>query len=202
MKIQISIVLVFIAVCFACGDETKTIEETNDAGVVIKRYVINEENQKKEGIYMEYDEEGKLIEEATYVADILEGERKIYYSNGQIQYLERYSNGQYEGKYQAFHENGKLALEGQYENNAMTGEWLGYYDNGQMKERVRFEGGNENGPFMEWHPNGKEKAKGKYLDGDQEHGELLLFDEDGVLNRKMDCVRGRCTTTWKKEDSE
>ena len=50
--------------------------------------------------------------------------------------------------------------------------------------------------------NGKTKATGTYLEGDNEHGELKLFDENGELTKKMNCNRGACRTTWTKEANE
>ncbi|MEM9991980.1 MAG: hypothetical protein AAF738_09455, partial [Bacteroidota bacterium] len=135
---------------------------------------------------------------SSYLADTLQGERKLYYADGGVHYLERYKDGQYHGKYEAFHPNGQLALVGNYVQNMMQGEWIGYYENGQMKERVQFEDNLENGAFTEWYENGNRKATGTYSGGDKEHGELFLYDETGILTRKMNCEHGRCATTWKR----
>ena len=45
------------------------------------------------------------------------------------------------------------------------------------------------------------KAEGTYIDGDNEQGELKLYDEQGELEKIMQCERGICHTTWKKEMS-
>ncbi len=193
--------IVSLLILAACSG-LKTMEEKNDAGILTKRYTINKKTQQKEGNYMEYDNEGKLIEEAIFEADILNGTRKLFYESGDIQYVETYVNGKYHGLFQAFHANGQVQLEGKYEDNQMQGEWVGYYDNGQVKERVQFKDNNENGAFIEYYETGKLKAKGTYLDGDNEDGELLMYDEHGELQRKMDCDRGRCSTIWKREEGE
>ena len=48
----------------------------------------------------------------------------------------------------------------------------------------------------------KTKAAGNYLAGDNEHGELKLFDENGELIKKMNCNNGLCQTSWTKEENE
>ena len=70
-----------------------------------------------------------------------------------------------------------------------------------QEAQMAFDKNEENGPFEEYHPNGKIKAKGTYLAGDNEHGLLEIFDDKGELIKKMQCKKGVCRTTWKKEDS-
>lgn len=185
----------------ACSDGMELIEEKNDQGVLLKRFTIDENTQHKEGNYTEYDENGKLLEEATFKNDALDGIRKLYYTDGNVQYIETYQQGQYHGEYQAFHENGEVQLKGTYQENEMEGEWVAYYSNGQVKERVTFKENNENGPFIEYYESGNLKAEGSYLDGDNEDGLLQLYNEQGELERKMECIKGRCTTIWKQEET-
>ena len=110
--------------------------------------------------------------------------------------------GQFTGEYRLYHDNGELKQKGTYRNNAMTGPWETYYDNGQLKERVQFEGNMENGPFIEYHRNGKLAAEGAYKEGDYEHGELKIYNENGELIRSMLCDNGRCQTTWSAEEEQ
>ena len=142
---------------------------------------------------------GTVIEEAQFVKDTLNGKRILYYENGKPHIVENYSMGNFSGLYQAYYESGALEISGEYSKGAMNGEWIRNYENGQQMERVLFKNNQENGPFTEWHKNGKLKAKGQYLDGDKEHGELLLYDISGELEKKMNCDRGICRTTWQRD---
>lgn len=90
-------------------------------------------------------------------------------------------------------------MESNYVKNEMIGKSRRFYKNGQLEEEVTFSNSNENGPFVEYYENGNLKAEGSYKGGDMEDGELKLYDENGVLERKMDCVVGRCTTIWRSE---
>ena len=123
----------------------------------------------------------------------------MYHANGDTLLVETYANGAFEGAYRQYYENGILQLQGQFVNNMATGEWRQYYDSGELMEIVTFAENAENGPFSEYFPNGNLKAEGAYLNGDNEHGELKLYNEQGVLVRKMDCDEGVCRTVWSAE---
>lgn len=185
----------------ACS-KIETVEVKDDDGHVIERYMRRKSDFAKEGKYEKFAADGVKIEEASYRNDTLHGQRTLFYENGKPQYVEQYKNGLFEGPYRAFHDNEKLKLEGNYAGGAMTGEWKAYYPSGQLKEIVRFENNEENGPFTEYHDNGKLKAEGSYLEGDYEHGELKLYDEQGELFRRMMCDRGICKTIWLRDSTQ
>lgn len=175
-------------------EEVSEIDEFGVKEVFLRRT----DNFAKEGLFQRFNADGKLIEEANYSDNKLHGTRILFFDNGDTSSIETLVNGLYEGPYRLYHDNGTLAQDGNYTNNEMTGSWNGYYKNGQLKEVVQFEANAENGPFIEYHENGQLKAEGSYLNGDKEHGELLLYDEDGLLLRRMECDRGICRTVWKK----
>lgn len=186
----------------ACSSKTKTIEVQNDAGLVIERYVQNVETKQKEGKAELFDNNGQLLETAFYENGRLHGQRTLYHVSGEIQAVEPYENGVFKGDFQAFYENKQLELAGKYVNGQMDGEWKRYYDSGELMEIVTFVKNEENGPFVEYYKNGNKKAAGVYLEGDNEHGELKLFDEQGELIKKMNCNKGLCLTSWTKEANE
>lgn len=182
---------------FACND-LETIKVKDDSGRLTEKYTRKKTDFAKQGTYISYYESGKKFEEANYKNNVLDGQRTMFYENGKPQIIENYKDGEFEGLYQSFYENGQLQLEGKYVNNAMNGEWKGYYKDGQLKEIVQFKDNEENGPFVEYHKNGKIKTEGQYLNGDNENGLLKIYDEQGVLVKKMDCKLGKCKTIWTK----
>ncbi len=167
---------------------------TRDEYGYIITYTQRKTDHAKEGWCRKYDAQNRKMEEAHYQNDTLDGLRILYYENGDTMSVETYRRGLFEGVFRAYHENGQLKTLGRYVNNAIEGEWLSYYPNGQLRESVLFQQGAENGPFREYYPNGQLKAEGTYLDGDNEHGELKLYNEDGSLQRVMMCNRGVCRT--------
>ena len=181
----------------ACQSVEK-ISETDQNGLKVE-YSIDTKTKMKEGLFKRYFENGQLMEEATYLKDVLNGERKIFSPEGNLLSVENYQNGSYEGKFIAYAVDGHVEQEGQYTNNEMSGEWKTYYPGGQLKESVTFANNLENGPFKEYFPNGILKTEGNYKNGDREEGELREYQEDGTLLRIANCSIGRCTTTWRAD---
>lgn len=184
-----------------CKSKVEQVENVDSYGYT-ERYQRSKDDFARQGLYQKFDEQGRLMEEATYENDTLSGLRVLYFEKGDTQIVETYRQGIFDGPYRSYYESGQLNLSGQYEANEMTGDWDRYYKNGQLMERVRFKDNAENGPFIEYHENGNLKAEGAYLNGDNEHGLLKLYDEQGELKRKMNCEQGICRTIWKREGEE
>jgi len=167
----------------------------------ILEYSRKKVDYAKQGLFLRKDSLGRILEAANYVNDTLHGSRIIFYpETGNRQIVENYEKGNFNGLYQVFHPNGKLEQEGQYINNVMDSVWVRYYDTGQLMEEVMFRDNEENGPFKEYHLNGNIKAEGTYREGDNEHGLLKLYNENGELVKTMNCKNGICKTIWKKEE--
>ena len=186
---------------FSCTPKTEIVETEDEFGNILK-YTRDTEDFAREGEFTLSTPEGQLLEKATYVNDTLDGLRILFFENGDTATVEQYKMGKFEGPYSVFYENGQLELEGNYINNAMSGKWTRYYQSGKLMEEVNFENNEENGPFVEYYENGNLKAEGSYLDGDNEHGALKLYNENGELVREMDCKKGICRTTWSAEGEE
>lgn len=155
----------------------------------------------KEGLYQKFTPEGVIMEKAYYLNDSLHGIRVLFYEDGDTMVIERHRRGIFDGPYIGFYENGVLQQKGTYVNNTMSGDWERYYETGELMEIVRYENNQENGPFKEFHKNGHLKAEGTYLKGDNEHGELIEYDENGNMTRKLECNQGVCNTVWKAKES-
>lgn len=192
---------------FSCSKKTEMVETKDEHGYTIK-YFRSTENFAKQGSYTSFYPSGEKYEEANYVSDTLDGERKVYYKNGNVEILENYKMGAFTSPYQRFFEDGQLQQEGNYENNIAVGAWKKYYQNGQLEESVTLVDNEENGPFEEYYENGNLKAQGTYKGFDEissrprEHGLLQLYNEEGVLIKKMNCNLGICRTSWTLEDGE
>jgi antitoxin component YwqK of YwqJK toxin-antitoxin module len=182
------------------GNATEVVENPNPDGSR-ERYERRKSDFAKQGLYQRFRVDGKLAEEAHFVADTLEGERRYYYPNGTLESKEYYKKGVIDGKFQGFYENGSLQIEKVFVNGSLNGELKTFYPDGVVKEKVMLKNNEEDGPFTEYYPNGKIKAEGLYKpteDGSVEHGELKEYDENGELVRIADCVDGACSTKWKK----
>lgn len=176
----------------------ETIEHKDEDGnwVSFSRRISD---SAKEGKYVRFSPDSVLMEIAFYHNDTLDGKRILFSEKGDTQIVETYDKGLFEGPYSAFYENGKMEFYGKYQRNSMEGVWKRYYESGQLMESVTFANNQENGPFVEYNENGTLKAEGNYKDGDNEDGDLRVYDENGVLIRKMKCKNGMCKTIWKKD---
>lgn len=164
-------------------------------------YTRKKQDFAKDGLLLRKDSLGRLLEAAHYQNDTLHGERILYYADsGKKQIVENYHKGSFDGIYQVYYPNGILEQEGNYIINVMDSIWVRYYDSGQLKEEVTFSDNEENGPFKEFHENGNIKAEGFYKNGDNEHGSLKLYNEEGTHIKTMNCKNGICKTVWKKEE--
>ena len=166
-----------------------------------RKFTVESGTNTKQGEYKRYRLNGDLLEEATFEKGQIIGQQKIY-ENGELYSITHFENGQYHGLYQTFYPGGRVNVEGEYVDNTMSGKWKRYYPDGQIMEVVTFKDNEENGPFVEFYPNGNVKAEGDYLNGDNEHGELFLYDINGILIKRMMCDEGICRTIWVKEGRE
>jgi antitoxin component YwqK of YwqJK toxin-antitoxin module len=195
------LLLGFISAQIACNSDVETVESKDDLGRVI-RYERRKKDFAKQGLYQKFFPDGKLAEEAHFIADSMDGEHKYFYPGGGLESVEHYRKGAYHGKYQKYYENGTVQLEQNFENGALQGQSIAYYPNGTVKEKVTLVNNDENGPFSEYYENGVLKTEGVYVPGDDvplEEGELKEYDESGTLVRIADCKQGVCLTKWKKE---
>lgn len=184
-----------LSVLFLACSKNETITETDKNGMKTT-FERDKKTKLKNGKFTKFYSSGAKNEECTFEQDSLQGERKLFYENGQLQVIENYKNNRYEGKYLSYYNDGKIEQEGLYQNNEMSGEWKTFYKSGQLKETVNFARNLENGPFKEFYENGKLKTEGTYSDGETEVGELKEYHISGELMRIAQCANGACKTTW------
>jgi len=195
------LIFLFLLSLFNACKNSEVIEKKNAQGIVTERIQLaGDTSEGKNGVYEYFTETGLPKEIVSYKNGKIHGERKLY-ENGFLYSIENLNQGLFEGQYKVFYPTGKLKVEGQYTSNVTSGIWKGYYASGQLKEEVNMADNEENGPFTEYYENGAIKVKGSYLHGTNEHGELLMYDSTGALERKMDCLEGICKTTWKRENT-
>ena len=146
------ILLIFLA--YSCN-QSEWVEIKSEDGKLVERHEVHPKTKLKQGIAEVYDLEGKVSSIEHYSQGKLDGERLMFYPDGDTMLIEHYENGLFEGDYQYYYDEGGLELEGKYVDNKMTGSWKRFYKNGQLMEEVSFKENNENGPFIEYHENGK-----------------------------------------------
>ena len=207
MKIN-SIFVLFLFVFLTNCKQNKNIpiEKNLDNGEREFYQVLKSDTTQRNGWYFRLNAKGDTLEKVEYLNGSIEGQRVLYYPNGQIQIVENYINNQYNGPYQSFFENGAPKQFGTFKNGQFEGELKSYYDepSGQLKEEIQLINGIENGavkqyysngqlqsegsyaeglkagPFKEYYENGNIAADGNYVD-DFEDGQVKIYDTVGTL---------------------
>lgn len=193
--------LLCVAFLSSCS-KNNMVEIKNETGKVVERYAADKDGVKI-GVYESFTDEGLLLERSNYKDGIQNGERTIFYSNGQAEIVENYQAGLLNGPYKVYYETGELKIESNYKNNVLGGVLKKYYKSGQLNEHVTFVENEENGPFKEYWENGQLKWEGTYRNGDNEYGELLKYNEEGTLVRKLMCDSlAVCRTFWTIEKGD
>lgn len=192
---------------FSCKQEkTKKVEKALGNGETEIFYVLKSDTNQKEGLYYRVNSKGDTLEKSQYTEGKIEGQRILYYPDGQVNIVENYIHNTYNGPYQSFFENGAPKQFGTFKDGQFEGELKTYYKEpaGRLKEtifltngvedgaykqyypdgKIQTEGiytnGLKEGEFKEYHPNGALSAEGKYLD-DIEDGEIKIYDTTGTL---------------------
>lgn len=199
--LRLTMVLLLVSQAFCTQNPLETTESKNDRGQA-ERWQRRKDTKVKEGLFQRFSPEGVLLEEAHYLADSLDGERKYFSASGVLEIIEHYQNHKIHGKFQSFYPTGQVKIEQDFVQGALTGLSIRYHLNGKVQEKVQLKDNVENGPFSEYHENGNLKTEGTYLPNEEgdgvEAGELKEYDEAGQLIRIADCTNGMCLTRWKK----
>lgn len=116
----------------------------------------------KEGEWIYYHKDGQsIMSKESYIDNLLEGERMVYFENGKLAQRTTYKNGlkngndihynekgiitkeylyqdnKLEGLVKLYDSDGVLIKEGFYKNNKKDGNW-NYYKNGELVKTVKF----------------------------------------------------------------
>lgn len=170
-------------------------------------YQVDKNSDLQHGRYRSYNAvTNQLQVERTYQRGKIEGLEKFYFPSGEIESTLNYKNGVQDGPFYYYYKNGQLKQEGKFATGKIIGVLKSYYSDGQLMEEVTHVDGVTEGPFKEYNPNGTLKGEGAYTskgdDEDLEHGIIQLYDENGVLERRMACNYGTCCTMWTAEKGD
>lgn len=96
-------------------------------------------NGKKEGLWIKYDDSGRLSSQETYIHDSLTGESINYHDDGKtISSKGRVVNNQMEGEWIFYYNANTIAQKGNYENGNQIGIWEYYTLEGKLDKKVEY----------------------------------------------------------------
>ncbi len=195
MKTRAFLLLFCLIALYSCKDEI-LVEIKNDNGDVIERYEATKDSTKN-GLHEAFYENGQLFSTVIYEDGLAQGERRIFFEDGTLKTIERYKNDTIHGVFQEYYDNGKLNIESEFTDGVLQGISKRYFRSGELMEEVTFVNNEENGPFKEYYQNGNVQWSGTYLNGDNEFGILEHYNQEGILDKKMECDSARkCRTIW------
>lgn len=123
------------------------------------------ESEPFNGDFIETNASGNKTGSGTMKDGLLEGERILYFDNGQKFTVRQYSKGFEDGLAQEFYENGKLKQEGHFKAGREIGKWTVYYETGEKHGVFTFENGVQNGEYLEYDKKGNLTLKLFYRNG-------------------------------------
>ena len=180
----------------------KELEKPESLLKINEKYLF--EDGKKNGVYKEYHENGKLKSSGFYSLDLKMGNWIYYHNNGKIEseytYLNGITNGNYslyningtktetglningmlEGKISTYDADGKLTHESNYSNNLLNGLLLKYFKSGNIHFKISYLNGKQEGITNQFYENGKLENELMYHNGIA-HGIFKVYYESGKI---------------------
>ena len=151
-------------------------------------------DDKKNGYYKEYAENGDLLKVLKYIDDEVQPEaREVtrpevqneYYPDGTIKVSAMFRNGVPDGIRREYNPDGTVQHSWLYSNGTVVGEGIEKDD------------GNRDGPWKDYYPDGKIKSEGNYDNGKQV-GEWKYYHQNGNIEQTGKFSKtGKFDGTWK-----
>ena len=127
---------------------------------------------KKDGVWVEYDRNGRVDKKVTYKNGKEDTYVKYRYRiSGQLSEKGTYKDGKKHGPWLSYHDNGQLAVKGTHKDGMVDGPWVSYHDNGQLQAKGTYKEGfwNRVGPWVSYRKDGTldEENTGTYKNGEK-----------------------------------
>lgn len=151
-----------------------------------------DESGKMNGVKKEYDIDGKLYLESTYV----KGEQSnfIYYDKkGAVIIDQKVKNNQV---FKFYFPTGELKGEGKLAKGERDGPWTFYYKNGSVQSTGNYSEGKMEGKFQWYHENG-ELSKESVFEDDMEQDFVKAYYINGQLRREGRANKNEKVGPWK-----
>jgi antitoxin component YwqK of YwqJK toxin-antitoxin module len=160
-------IILFAQICFAQNGKDKSLSK----GEII--------NGLKEGEWLFYYPDGKIMAKELYKNDELNGKSFSYYPNGLLSGIEYWVDDLQEDSAFYFHPNGKLNRKGRYEKGVYQGIWLTFFENEVLNQLVYYVDGLPDGKSKNWFSSGLIEEEGSYRFGKKDGQFISYFEKKG-----------------------
>lgn len=168
-------------------------------------------NDKKDGYFKDYTEEGSLITTTKWKDGILIPDpeelakldiKKQYYPDATPKFIGSYNKEVPEGVHRFYSEEGEITASKIFRKGVLMGEgivdaegkrqgpWKEYFETGELRSEGEYKDGKRVGPWKHYHANGKIEQTGKYIDGLPD-GEWKWYFASGTLRREETYYKGK-----------
>jgi antitoxin component YwqK of YwqJK toxin-antitoxin module len=147
------------------------------------------------GLYEEFDVNGKKTEITTFADGLKNGSQKTFYENGQVQMQANFENDKLHGAYAEFYPNGQPRVSGQYKLGLFDGTWNYYESNGILVGTGKFINGTGQQTAY-FYGSKKTRAVVHYVNNEKD-GEEITYSQDGNIEKKIVYKKGRIVSTPK-----
>ena len=151
----------------------------------IPHFIIQYKEDKKDGLYLEFDKQANLIKKIEYKNDSMHGGDYAWDKNGRMTSKQEYKEGMLDGKSVIYTDRGFIQEEAEYKAGKRHGitTWYlygekmqgpkyvmytyqeTYYENGNIKTQKMFSNNVQNGPAIEYYEDGRVKSEANYKNG-------------------------------------
>jgi antitoxin component YwqK of YwqJK toxin-antitoxin module len=103
-------------------------------------------NNKKEGLWIDYDDSGLIRTEKSYIHDSISGECINFHDDGQTILSRGFLlNNEFEGEWSFYYDKKRVAEHGIYHNGKKLGIWEYYTIEGKLDKKIKYfeDGSNE-----------------------------------------------------------
>lgn len=168
-------------------------------------------DDKKNGYFKEYDQNGSLLSVKKYVNDVLQVEapevtslklKTDYYPDGKVKTVASYNGDVPEGIRREYNEKGEITAGYVYSKGVLTGEgivdeegtkvgsWREYYPNSTLRSVGTYANGKPVGNWKYYYENGKLESEGKYTKSGLLDGTWRWYYDDGNIRRIQSYIAG------------
>jgi antitoxin component YwqK of YwqJK toxin-antitoxin module len=172
----------------------------------------NYRDDKKDGYFKDYAENGNLISVSKYINDVLQPEaeeiKKLdlvneYYPDGKLKSSGTYRNGLPEGIRREYNELGVLVQSFIFQSGIRIGEgiiredgtrdghWIEFFPDSTLKSEGNYKDGQPTGEWKYYYPNGKLEQTGKFTGTGKYTGTWKWFYESGQTEREESYQNGK-----------
>ena len=189
------LIIIFISIFFHVEASSQTSEKYNGETVN-----LTDAEGQKQGKWIKFNaDKTVVIEEGNYVNNKKEDLWKQYYNNGKIKSELTYKNNKADGYAKFYYENGNVSEEGLWQSNKWVGAYKMYFENGNLSYEWNYtEQGKRTGTQKYYHPNGKIMIEGDWQEG-KENGIIKEYDDAGNLVAEKNFNGGKFDAATSKE---